>query len=203
MAKSEISLTTAQSSNMRSSAQGLTRKKIAAVVGCFFLTGCMSIPKDLLILPSDYLSSRQQQMRKYETTDDKKVTQASAGALQDLGFTIDKSETNLGLIVSSKNRTATSAAQVTAAVTADVACALMGCFSNFTAQTDKEQRIEASVIVSPSLSDKVTVVRVKFQRVVWNRMGQVSHFETLKNPELYQGFFERLSKAVFLEEQKI
>ena len=59
------------------------------------------------------------------------------------------------------------------------------------------------MIINPSLSEKSTVVRIKFQRVVWNQTGQVSRFETVKNPELYQGFFERLSKAIFLEEQKI
>ena len=179
------------------------RKKIVVVIGCFFLAGCMSMPKDLFLLRPDYLASRQQQMRKYETTDEKKILQAAAGVLQDLGFTIDKSETNLGLIVSSKNRTAVSAGQVTAAITLDAACIVFGCYSNSYGQTDKEQRIEASMIINPSLSDKAIVVRVKFQRVVWNQMGQVSHYETVTDPKLYQEFFEKLSKAVFLEEHKI
>lgn len=173
------------------------------VASCLVFSGCMSIPKDLLVLPQNYLSAREQQMRKYETTDDKKVVQASAGALQDLGFTIDKSETELGLIVSSKNRSAVNAGQATMAITADIACAIFGGYSNLYGQTDKEQKIEASVIVNPSLSEKSTVVRVKFQRVVWNQMGLISRFETITDPSLYQGFFERLSKAIFLEEQKI
>ncbi len=142
-------------------------------------------------------------MRKYDTTDEKKVIQASAGALQDLGFTIDKSETDLGMIVASKNRSAVSVGQATLAITADVASALFGAYSNLYAQTDKEQKIEASLIINPSLSEKSTVVRIKFQRVIWNQAGLVSRFETIKDPELYQGFFERLSKAIFLEEQKI
>ncbi len=142
-------------------------------------------------------------MRKYDTTDDKKVLQASAAALQDLGFTVDKSETDLGMIVASKNRSAVSVGQATLAITADVASALFGAYSNLYSQTDKEQKIEASLVVNPSLAEKTTVVRIKFQRVVWNQAGLVSRFETIKNPELYQGFFERLSKAIFLEEQKI
>lgn len=170
---------------------------------CFLLAGCISIPPNLLVLPSDYLSARQQQMRKYKTTDEKKILQASAGGLQDLGFTIDKSETDVGMIVASKNRTAVNAGQVTAALAADVACALFGGYSNLYAQTDREQKIEASLIISPSLSEKSMVVRVKFQTVVWNQSGQVSRFETIKNPKFYQEFFDRLSKAVFLEEQKI
>jgi len=123
--------------------------------------------------------------------------------LQDLGFTIDKSEMDLGMVVSSKNRTAVSAGQVTAAITADVACVLFGCYSNLYGQTDKAQKIEASVMINSALAKDSTVVRVKFQTVVWNVSGQVSRFETIKDPKLYQDFFERVSKSIFLEEQKI
>jgi len=178
-------------------------KSLFPAVLCFCLTGCASMPNNLLLLPADYLSAREQQMRKYATTDDKKVIQASASALQDLGFTIDKSETDLGMLVSSKNRTAVSPGQVTAALTADVACILFGCYSNLYGTTDKSQKIEASVMVNPSLAKDSTVVRVKFQTVVWNVSGQVSRFETIKDPKLYQDFFERVSKSIFLEEQKI
>ena len=170
---------------------------------CLLLAGCESIPKNLLVLPPDYLSAREQQMRKYATTDEKKVIQAAAGALQDLGFTIDKSEMDLGMVVSSKNRTAVSAVQVTAALAADVAGALFGCYSNAYGKTDKAQKIEASVIINSALAKDSIVVRVKFQTVVWNVQGQVSRFETIKDPKLYQEFFERVSKAIFLEEQKI
>jgi len=178
-------------------------KGVITAALCFFLTGCASMPSNLLVLPTDYLSAREQQMRKYGTTDEKKVIQASAGALQDLGFTIDKSETDLGMIVSSKNRTAVSPGQVTAAITADAACLLFGCYSNLYGTTDKTQKIEASVLVNTSLAKDSTVVRVKFQTVVWNASGQVSRFETIKDPKLYQDFFERVSKAIFLEEQKL
>jgi len=163
----------------------------------------VSIPPNLLVLPSDYLASRQQQMRKYQTLDEKKIVQSSASALQDLGFTIDKSESDLGVIVCSKNRTAVSVGQATLAITADVASALFGGYSNLYGQTDKEQKIEASVVINPSLAEKAIVVRIKFQRVIWNQTGQVSRFETIKDPQYYQDFFDRLSKAVFLEEQKI
>lgn len=177
--------------------------KLIVISFCFMMAGCASIPTNLLVLPEGYLSAREQQMRKFATKDEKKVIQASAAALQDLGFTIDKSEMDLGMIVSSKNRTAVNAGQVTLAITADVACALFGCYSNLYGKTDKAQKIEASVIVNSALAKDSTVVRVKFQRVVWDQSGQVSRFETVTNPELYQGFFERISKSIFLEEQKL
>jgi len=42
-------------------------------------------------------------------------------------------------------------------------------------------------------------VRVTFQRIVWDEQGRVSRSESLEDPELYQEFFFKLSKAVFLE----
>ncbi len=177
-------------------------RKFPLALSCFLLAGCVSIPSNLLVLPNNYLASRDQQMRKFTTTDEKQVLQAGASVLQDLGFTIDKSETDVGMIVASKNRTAVSVGQTTLAITADVASALFGGYANLYGQTDKEQKIEASM-VNPSLVKDATVVRIKFQSVVWNRMGQVSRFETVKDPKIYQEFFEKVSKSIFLEEQKI
>jgi hypothetical protein len=39
--------------------------------------------------------------------------------------------------------------------------------------------------------------------MVWNSYGQLTRLEGLREPELYQQFFEKLSKSVFLEAQKI
>jgi len=71
------------------------------------------------------------------------------------------------------------------------------------AQCDKSQVIKASVITKPSLDGKKTVVRVTFQRVVWNMANQINRVETLKDPAMYQKFYDSLSKAIFLEAQKI
>ena len=48
-----------------------------------------------------------------------------------------------------------------------------------------------------------SIVRVTFQRVIFNERGQVSRAEQIKDPELYQKFYEKLSKAVFLEAHEI
>ena len=47
------------------------------------------------------------------------------------------------------------------------------------------------------------VVRVTFQRMVWNNRGDLSRIETLSDTSLYEGFFEKLSKSVFLEGQSL
>ncbi len=172
---------------------------------CFCITGCVTTryPKDFLKLSTDNLQTRQLQMRQFETTKEKEVIYASAGALQDMGFTIDDDEMEVGLVVASKNRDATDAAQVTLATVSVVLSALAGTSSNAFAYIDKEQKIKASVVTRLNAEGNKVLVRVTFQRIVWNNSGNVSKIETLKEPTLYQGFFERISKAIFLEEQKI
>ncbi len=168
-----------------------------------FLVGCASIPKDFLKLPEDSLQSRQQQTKEYDTTNEEEVIAACAGVLQDLGFMIDNSESELGLVVGSKERDATDTGQVAAATILTILDALAGTSSRAFEKIDKVQKIRASVVTGLTKNDTRIVVRVTFQRVVWNARGAVSRMETLKDPELYQGFFERLSKSIFLEAHKI
>jgi hypothetical protein len=66
---------------------------------------------------------------------------------------------------------------------------------------DSKQKIRVSV-VSENRGSEVAV-RVTFQRVIWNTDGQISRLEFVDDPAIYQGFFEKLSKAVFLEAQQI
>ena len=69
--------------------------------------GCESVPKDALQMNEATIQQRQLQTRMYDTSDETKILSASASLLQDLGFTLDKSETKVGLIVASKDRDAT------------------------------------------------------------------------------------------------
>jgi len=170
---------------------------------CVFLAGCMTVPKGFLRPPSDYLETRQLQMRQYDTRDQEAIISSVAGVLQDLGFTLDSSETKLGLVAASKNADATDARQITLALAADVLSALSGTHSNNMAGCDKEQKVKASVIINTSLDGSKTVIRVTFQRIIWNMQNQISRIETIKDPEIYQKFYISLSKAIFLEAQEI
>lgn len=120
--------------------------------------------------------------------------QASASVLQDLGFTIEESETKLGVIAGAKSRDATSAGQVVGMV---VVAALGGRMA-----IDKVQHIRASV-VSRAPEPGYVNVRVTFQRTVINDQGQISRTEGLEDPVLYQEFFDKLSKSVFLQANDI
>ncbi len=179
-------------------------KQVLACFLCMTLVGCVaSGPKGFLRPDEDYLEDRQLQMRQYDTGDQQKIIASVAGVLQDLGFTIDDSETELGLVTASKSADATDAGQIAGAVVLDVLCALGGTYSNNTAYCDKEQKVRVSVITKPSLDGSKTVVRVTFQRIVWNMQNQVSKIETIEDPEIYEKFYSGLSKAIFLEAQQI
>lgn len=170
---------------------------------CLGIVGCASIPKGFLKPSEGYLQKRELQMRQYDTTNEEQIVTSVAGVLQDLGFTLDESETKLGLVSASKKADATSKGQVFGAVLLDMLSALGGNASNNTARCDKSQVVKASVIARLSLDGKKMVVRVTFQRIVWNMSNQINRVETINEPVMYQKFYDSLSKAIFLEAQKI
>jgi hypothetical protein len=176
---------------------------LAAVLTAVMWAGCQGIPPDLFQLSPDSLAHRQLQTRQYPTTDETKIITACAGVLQDFGFTLDESESALGLIVASKDRDATDGGQVAMATLVTAMAAFSGTYSNAYQQIDHTQKIKVSAVTRLSEDKSKTLVRVTFQRVVWNNAGAVSHVDTLNDPKLYVDFFERLSKSIFLEEQKI
>ena len=170
---------------------------------CFSLVGCASVPKGFLKPSEGYLEKRQLQIRQYDTTNEEQIITAVAGVLQDLGFTLDESETKLGLVSASKKADATSKSQIAGAIFLDLLGTMGGNYSNNLARADKSQVIKASVITKLSLEGNKTVVRVTFQRIIWNMSNQINRVETINDPEVYQRFYDGLSKAIFLEAQKI
>ncbi|MFA6142310.1 MAG: hypothetical protein WC738_03340 [Candidatus Omnitrophota bacterium] len=185
-----------------------TLKIFLTVFLCLSIVGCATVPTGFLKASEQSLKDRQLQMRQYETKDEQKIVTSVAGVLQDLGFILDNSETELGFVAASKKADATSGGQIAAAVLADtvgIAAALIGapCYTNAVSRCDKEQMVKASVITQPSLDGSKTVVRVTFQRIVWNMSNLISRIETVKEPDIYQKFYDSLSKAIFLEAEQI
>ena len=178
----------------------LRTSALAAIIG-LSSAGCDSIPKDALVMSPETLQHRQLQTRRFDGTNEKTILAASSGVLQDIGFNLDESEVELGVIVASKQRSAVSAGQVTGAVVA----ALFGVATSI----DKTQKIRASLVVRPadnnipSRDAKDFYVRVTFQRIIWNTAGQITHIEAVDEAEIYQEFFEKLSKSLFLTANEI
>jgi hypothetical protein len=184
------------------------RKKIferGLLIGlvCFSLAGCETIPKGFLKLEEASLQKRNLQTRQYETRDETQIIAATAGVLQDIGFTLDDSETELGLVVASKSADATDAGQIAGAFLIDMLGALGGSYSNASSQVDAVQNVKACVIVKPNGTGDKILVRINLQRIVWNVSNQINRVETLNDPVLYENFFEKLSKAIFLEAHQI
>lgn len=186
------------------------------------LAGCVQpIPPEALQFQPDTLGNRQLQSRKYDIKSEKDLLSASNNVLQDMGFNLDESNMPLGVIVASKSRDATEAGQIVGAMF----MAFM--FGANAASYDKVQKIRASLVTKPASTNNPIevdiktksgkqikfdqqvempnsyVVRVTFQRMVWNQKGILTTIEGINEPEIYQEFFDKLSKSIFLQAQNV
>lgn len=179
-----------------------SRLFIGIIVFLFLFVSCApKIPKQALQLSKESLKNRQLQTRRFDT-DEETLLSASAAVLQDLGFNIDESETDLGVIVCSKQRDATSPGQVASAI-------FIAVLTGAVTPIDKEQLIRASLITYPIHSDDKdkskcrTAVRITFQRIVTNTQGQITRRECINEAKIYQEFFDKLAQSIFLEAHEI
>ena len=69
---------------------------------------------------------------------------------------------------------------------------------------DDDQKVRVCLVINQSLENRdASVVRITISRVIWNTRGQITQAEVLKEPELYEAFFDKLSKATFLQAHNI
>ena len=161
------------------------------------LSACASLPKDAFKLSPTSLEDREMQSRRFDTLDQKRLLLAGAGVLQDLGYNIDESNTTLGVLTASKQADAKDTGQI-------VALVALGLLTGSMAPYDQKQKINLCLVITPSLNDpKASVARITMQRIIWNSQGVISRVESIKAPELYQAFFDKFSKAAFLEANQI
>jgi len=157
------------------------------------LTGCLVVdtPRGPFDAPKAAASQRLMQSRKYETRDEVKVLHAAAALLMDLGFNVDCMEDEVGILVASKLRTAV--------VTGDVIVAiLLSALARNDVPYEDRQKLRAS-IVTHLTGEKSVAIRATFQRIVWDSHGKIARREQLNEPEIYRDFYEKLSRALFLE----
>ncbi|XXJ20249.1 hypothetical protein ACR42D_12070 [Desulfovibrio caledoniensis] len=242
------------------------KKIILLLLMLSLMTGCVaSTPKDALTLSPESLANRQLQTRRYDTGNDNAVLIAANAVLQDLGFNLDETDPELGVVVASKERDATDGGQV-------FLLALLGALGNnpnAVNSADSTQKVRVSLVVRPldkegesaatdlsperieavkvrvhdaiyeglrdnfpkdaceniaktiaentadtlandldtllSVKDTPgsTAVRVTFQQVVYNRLGQINVQRQIEDEQIYKEFFEKLSKSLFLESNAI
>lgn len=176
----------------------MRKYRVLAIFMALILSGCAAqVPKDAFKLSPTSLADRQLQSRKFDTLDRNLLLSSGAGVLQDLGYILDESNSKLGVLTASKQADATDGGQVAAAIFV----ALLG---GGAMAIDKEQKIRICLVVNEDSTDKgSSIARITIQRVVWDSNGRVARVESIKEPLLYQGFFEKMSKSAFLEANQI
>jgi hypothetical protein len=144
------------------------------------------------------------QTRLFETRDQTELLSASAAVLQDLGFQVEESVQEVGFLRATKERSAREYGQ-------DIGRFFVFVLSlgKLILPVDLHQQIAATLIARPVDPEGVRrEVRIMFYRVVWKGDGSADNqyippgeqkMEMIRDPVLYQQFFAKLSKAVFLE----
>ena len=169
-------------------------------------------PSELFQLKPESAQHKAAQTRFFETPDDIELLSASAAVLQDLGFQVTESVHQLGYLRATKERSARERRQSINRI-----LVLILSLGGTQMPVDLHQKIEASMVARPVNSDATRhEVRIQFYRVIWMGDGQQSNgqqseyippgiqkMEMVRDPVIYQQFFARLSKAVFLEAHKI
>ncbi len=178
---------------MRSGKVLLTFMVFVLVV--FAIPACQKgVPREALMFTLESLADRQLQTRIFETNREDKLLEASAAVLQDLGFTIDESEVNCGVIVCSKDRNVTEFY--------DVGLSIIASLFLIDYEYAVRQKVLASLVTRP-LEENRIAVRITFQHLVWDTQKELIKNERINEPEIYQKFFSKLSKSVFLTAHEI
>jgi hypothetical protein len=176
------------------------RKWLSMAAAPVLLAGCQKTmvaqETDALSLGSQSLAERQQDERRFDTTNESLLLSASAAVLQDFGFTIEEATPSAGLLMASKDRDAAETKQVAGQLLLATIVAAAGGVPD--PVWEKVQKIRVSIVTRRSEDKQAIVTRVLFQRVIWNTKGQISRVETIHDHLIYQGFFDKLSQATFL-----
>ena len=160
-----------------------------------FVMGCQKgIPREALELSPETIADRQLQTRVFETDNESRLLEASAAVLQDLGFTIDESEVKCGVIVCSRDRNV--------AELYDVGLSILASLFFIDYEYATRQKVLASLITRPLEANRIAV-RITFQHLVWDTQKDLIKNERINEPEIYQEFFSKLAKSVFLTGQEI
>lgn len=159
------------------------------------LSGCVKVPKNLLKPSGETLKLREAQSRTFDTYSDKQLIRASISVLQDMGYTIKESSSEYGVLTAVKEASAVSAGQVLGNVA-------MAVFCGETTPIDKTQFITATMVILDKSEQGKAVARTTFQRVIV-RTDDSQYAQTVTDPNVYQDFYEKLDKALFLEVNKL
>ncbi len=177
------------------------------------LTSCNTMPKaeSFFQLSPSSTKYRVLQSRIIETSNDSELHSASAAVLQDLGFQIEESITDIGMLRAVKER---SAREYSQEITRGFVF-LLGLLGRQVTliPIDLHQQIAAILVIHPiENSSSRFNVRIVFYRTIWKSDGSsgsqaippgLQSMEMIYDAKIYQQFFAKLSKSVFLEIHQI
>ena len=166
------------------------------------------MPRDAFRLSESALATREIQTREYRSISDKAILSASTAVLQDMGYAIDEIEEPLGVLSASKRADATSGIKAFGSLAMDgVKCVfsfMLACNGKNYSKLDDVQDIRLTLISRPQLdNENDVVVRITIQRIIWDKKGRLSEQQTITDHQVYASFFDKMSKAVFLEQEGV
>lgn len=170
--------------------------------------GCATTsPAEFVQTAPDAAALREVQTRRFDGIGEDRLLSASVAVLQDLGFTIKTSSARLGFTKGVKDREAKAPDQV-AAVTILMLLAVAagggaGAPQPGSSEMPQEQTISVFLVTRPLAggAGRNHEVRVSFQRFL--RQPLRVEAGVLREAQLYEAFFELLSKAIFLEAHRL
>lgn len=150
----------------------------------------------------DAAALRELQTRRFAGIEEDRLLAAAVAVLQDLGFTIRLSSARLGFAKGVKDREAKAPDQVAAVVLLMLLASAGGGAAPSMPPMQQEQTITALLVTRP-LADgaRGQALRVSFHRYL--RQPLLLESGVLREPQLYERFFELLSKAIFLEAHRL
>ena len=167
--------------------------------------------EDFFKLTPESAKYRALQTRMFETSNEKELLSASAAVLQDLGFQLEESTPGLGVLRAAKERSAREYGQEICQVLVFLLC--LASQRAIIIPVDLHQQINATLVTRRSESDaSLFSVRVSFYRTIWQGDGNAGNqaippgeqrWEMIYDEKIYQQFFAKLSKSMFLEAHKI
>lgn len=140
---------------------------------------------------ADAAAVRERQIALFHNVTEQRLLLEGTQVLQDLGFTIEESASQYGVLAGSKDRDAVEAPEVAGQIALMVGLALLG--QHYNPTWDQDQVIRATLTTRP-VEDAVRM-RVSFERIVTTNTG-ISRAEELDAPEFSTGFFEQVRSGL-------
>lgn len=171
---------------------GNRKLNIAALFTVFvglalFCTGCHRGSDE----PLTQLQIREIQSRTFAARDAKAVIKEMINVLQDDAFIVKHANLELGLLSAEKD--------------IDVENGWSRFFSVMASSRDASWKKNCLVEVSANVTQfgDETRVRVNFQRKLFDNFGRIMKVHPIYDMQYYQEFFSKVSKGLFIQEEKI